>query len=76
MPAARSRGSTGAAVYNETVYFVNGNIGGHRAARRRRHSTSSTAINTDTWTILPDSPTPRDHMGAAVLDDKLYVMGG
>jgi N-acetylneuraminic acid mutarotase len=31
---------------------------------------------TDTWTSLPPLPEPRDHMGLAVVDDKIYLTGG
>ena len=31
---------------------------------------------TDTWSDLPDMPTPRDHLGVAVVDGVLYAVGG
>jgi N-acetylneuraminic acid mutarotase len=32
--------------------------------------------STDTWTSLPDLPTPRHGMGAAAAGDRIYVPGG
>lgn len=30
----------------------------------------------DTWKRLPDAPRTRDHISAAVVDDKIYLAGG
>ena len=31
---------------------------------------------TGKWSILTDSPRPRDHFGAALVEDKIYAAGG
>jgi len=33
-------------------------------------------VETKRWTVLPDLPEARDHVGGAVIDDIFYVVGG
>ena len=47
--------------------------------RNRVDSGTHWALNIDTdtaWTILTPMPTPRNHLGGAVLDGKIYAVGG
>jgi Kelch motif protein/thrombospondin type 3 repeat protein len=68
---ARGRGAGGVAVHDGKIYYAGGLHNG-------------TAVNwldvydpeTDDWTPLPNMPTARDHFHAAVLDGKLWAIGG
>lgn len=76
IPKSRNRGSAATIERNGTVYFMNGNVGGHGA-----HSTSvnwfdSYDVENDVWEELPDTPHPRDHGMAAIAADRIVVIGG
>lgn len=74
IPQNRQRGAAGAVVYNNKIFLINGIINGH----------SSGWVNwfdqydpySDSWTQLPNSPHPRDHFHAVIMEDKLFVAGG
>ena len=76
IPEARQRGSAGAVVYNGEVYIVGGSVGGHTGGATFPTMFDKYNPVTDAWTELPDIPRGRDHFHAAVVDDKLYVVGG
>ena len=76
IPAARQRGAAGLVAYNGKLYMVNGSLGGHGASATYPTLFDEYDPATDTWTSLPDTPRGRDHFHAAVVGDKLYVMGG
>jgi len=71
MPAGRERGAVGAAQLDDKIYVAGG-----------LRDDAATALfdvydpATDTWTALPDLPHPREHLGAAFVGDRLYVVGG
>ena len=74
VPIDRRRGGAAAVNYGGKIYIVGGNNNGHNGG----------AVNwfdefdpvTGTWTVLPDAPNARDHMQAALVGDKLVVVGG
>ncbi|MEL7312674.1 MAG: kelch repeat-containing protein, partial [Pseudomonadota bacterium] len=74
IPISRRRGGAGVVVHDGQFYIVggitNGHVGGSVSWLDRYDP------NTDQWTVLPDAPHSRDHIQAAVVDDKLYVFGG
>ncbi len=74
IPTARVRGSTGLVLYNDKFYVVAGIIDGHRSGWVPWLDEFDPATNT--WTVLPDAPRPRDHFAAVVVDDKLVCAGG
>ena len=74
IPENRRRGSPGAAVYNNKIYMVGGITDGHWSGWVNWFDEYDPATNT--WKTLPDAPRARDHFHVAVLNDKLYVMGG
>ena len=76
VPAARRRGSAGAVVYQGQIYMVAGSTGGHGSSGTRQVQFDAYNPYTGAWTVLPDAPTPRDHVQAAVVGDRLYVVGG
>jgi len=71
MPAGRGRGAGGVAVHNGKIYYAGG-------------LSASVAVpwldvydpSTNGWQRLPDMPRARDHFHAAVVDGKLYAIGG
>lgn len=71
MPAARQRGAGGVAVHGGLVYYAGGLHGGTAVRWFDAYDPVS-----DSWTQLPDMPTPRDHFHAAVLDGRLWAIGG
>lgn len=74
IPEDRQRGSGGAFVYRDKIYMVCGEIDGHwdgTVAWLDEYDPK-----TNTWKTLPDAPHVRDHVGAAVVGDKLYLAGG
>jgi N-acetylneuraminic acid mutarotase len=78
IPPGRRRGSAGAVVHDDKIYLVGGNVGGHGP-----HATAVAWFDvfdpaTGTWTALRDRPAPhaRDHFQAAVVNEKLVVVGG
>jgi N-acetylneuraminic acid mutarotase len=74
IPEDRRRGSGGAFVYNDKIYMICGEIDGHWDGTVAWFDEYDP--KTDTWKKLPDAPHIRDHAGAAVVDNKLYLAGG
>ncbi|WP_437439895.1 Kelch repeat-containing protein, partial [Eudoraea algarum] len=74
IPVARKRGSTGLVVHNDKFYIVAGNTNGHSGGFVSWFDEYDPA--TGIWTVLPDTPRPRDHFHAAVIDGKLYAASG
>ena len=78
IPPGRRRGSAGVAVYEDEIYVVGGNVGGHGP-----HATAVGWLDvfdpeTGEWTALRDrsAPHPRDHFQAAVVGNRLIALGG
>jgi N-acetylneuraminic acid mutarotase len=74
IPTARRRGSAGLVEYKNKFYVVLGNKLGHTA-------NGVTLLDefdptTNVWTTLPDGPRTRDHFQAAVVNGKIYAVGG
>ncbi len=74
IPESRRRGSSGAAVYNNKIYMVGGITDGHWSGWVNWFDEYDPATNT--WKTLPDAPRARDHFHVAIVNDKLYVIGG
>lgn len=76
IPEDRRRGAAGAVVYNDQIYVVAGNRGGHGP-----HATAVGWLDRfdpqeGTWEELPSAPRGRDHFQATVVDGKLYAAAG
>ena len=71
LPAGRERGAGGVAVHGGKVYLAGGQREGEATAQFDVYDPE-----TDTWSVLPDLPTPREHLGAAFVGDVLYLIGG
>ena len=71
MPAGRERGAGGVAVHDGKIYYAGGLHSGVAVPWFDEYDPV-----TNTWTKLPDMPTPREHSHAAVVGDKLYAIGG
>ncbi|WP_375324240.1 PKD domain-containing protein [Flagellimonas sp. GZD32] len=74
IPENRRRGSAGLVQYNDKFYIIAGNSIGHNGGYVDWFDEYDPA--TGQWTVLPNSPRPRDHFHAAVVGDKLYAVGG
>lgn len=71
MPAGRDRGAGGVAAYEGKIYYAGGLHAGTAVSWFDRYDPK-----TDSWTQLPDMPRVRDHFQAAIVDGKLYAIGG
>lgn len=75
IPEDRRRGSAAVAVYQDKFYIVGGITVGHSSGTNKLFDEFDPA--TGTWKVLKKKPRRvRDHAGAAVFDDKLWVAGG
>lgn len=74
LPSERRRAGAGAAIYNGKLYLAGGIQNGHASGTTNMFDAYDPA--TDKWTALPNAPHIRDHSMAAVLNDKLYAIGG
>jgi N-acetylneuraminic acid mutarotase len=67
----RGRGAGGVATHDGKIYYAGGLSQGRAVAWFDVYDPKR-----DSWSRLPDMPRPRDHFHAAVVGDKLYVIGG
>ena len=79
MPTEQARGSSAMGVHETTIYLSAGirSLDGYPNGIQ---DTVSTVTLYDTksgvWKTLPSLPAPRDHAGAALIKDTIYVLGG
>ena len=71
MPAGRERGAGGVAVWQGRIYYFGGLHDGVAKPWVDVYDPAS-----DGWTSLPDMPRARDHFQAAVVDGRMYAIGG
>ena len=78
IPPGRRRGAAGAVVREGTIYVVGGIVGGHGPHATAVPWFDAFDPETGEWTALRDRPAPhaRDHFQAALVNDKLVVLGG
>jgi N-acetylneuraminic acid mutarotase len=74
IPVNRRRAGAGAAEYNGKIYLVAGIKFGHSSGTNNMFDVYDPETNT--WDSLADAPHIRDHCFAAVVKDKLYIVGG
>ncbi len=74
IPESRRRGSAGVFVYQDKIYVVGGIIDGHWDGHVSWFDEYDPALGQ--WKTLPDAPHARDHIQAAMIDDKVYLAGG
>lgn len=74
-PMPTGRGSLATSVVDGKIYAVGGNMGpglwGETSAAVEMYDPA-----TDTWTVRASMPAPRDTLATAVLDGKIYALGG
>ena len=70
-PMPRPRGAGGVAAREGLVYYAGGLNDGSAVAWFDVYDT-----RTRRWSRLPDMPRARDHFQAAIVDDRLYAIGG
>jgi Kelch motif len=71
MPVGQERGAGGVAVFGDKIYYVGGLHDGVAVPWFDVYDPV-----TKTWAALPDMPDARDHFHAAVVDARLYAIGG
>lgn len=74
IPENRRRGAAGTVVYDGKIYVVCGIINGHTSGWVSWLDEFDSKTNE--WRTLPNAPRSRDHLHAAVVDNKLVVAGG
>lgn len=74
VPTNRRRAAAGAVEYKGKLYLVAGIQHGHSSGTTNMFDMYDP--ETKTWAALPDAPNIRDHCSAAIINDKLYVVGG
>ena len=73
MPTAR--GAHAAALVGRVVHIIGGATGfGGSVKLTRTHEAYD--VDRRTWTTLPAFPEPRDHLAAAAVGDRVFVVGG
>jgi N-acetylneuraminic acid mutarotase len=80
------RGALAVAVLDGRIHAIGGNAEGGAGLQSHEHGTpeADNSVGThevydpaaDTWTRLAPLPTPRNHLGAAVIGGKIHVVGG
>jgi N-acetylneuraminic acid mutarotase len=74
IPVNRRRGSGGAVVYKNKIYFICGIQDGHYEGTVSWLDVLD--LSTGKWQTLADAPYGRDHVQTVVINDKIYVAGG
>ncbi|GIV33216.1 MAG: hypothetical protein KatS3mg031_0751 [Chitinophagales bacterium] len=74
IPANRRRGSAGCVVYNNKIYVVGGIQNGHIDGWVPWLDVFDPITNT--WTPLQNAPRERDHFSVALVNGKIYCIGG
>lgn len=74
IPEERRRGSGGAVLYQDKIYWVCGIEYGHTSGTNNYFDVYD--LKTGEWQVLTKAPNVRDHFSAIVVDDKLYCIGG
>lgn len=74
IPEHRRRGGAGLVVYQDKFYLVGGNTIGHDGGYVNWFDEYDPKKNT--WTELENASQQRDHFSAAIIDDRLYAVGG
>lgn len=73
MPTPRGRLSPGPSVVGEQIYVIGGTRDGSRAGTS---TVQAYTPRTDTWANKADMPSPRAYPATAVVNGKIYAMGG
>ena len=80
LPMEQTSQSPGLVAWDGQVYRVGGLSFKNRAGEPTDFNSLATFAkfdpSTNTWTALPELPTPRSSLDAAVVDGRLYVVGG
>lgn len=79
MPNDQARGSSAMGVYNDKIYLAGGMRALILTPDGLQDSVATVTVydpSCGNWTTLPDIPAPRDHVGGAVIGNKMYVVGG
>src|SRR5258708_4802677 len=69
MPAVR--GEVAAAVFENKLYAIGGNVAGNAVPRNEEYDPA-----TDRWRARAPMPIARDHIGLAIVNGKIYTFGG
>lgn len=74
IPADRRRGGAGVVIHDDMLYLVCGIINGHWDGNVPW--LDALDLRTGQWHRLPDAPRARDHFQTAIVDGRLYAVGG
>lgn len=74
IPKKRRRGGAGLVVHNDKFYLIGGNTIGHYGGYVNWFDEYDPKTNT--WNVLENASQARDHFSAAVINNKLYAVGG
>lgn len=85
-PMPTPRGAAAVVVADGRIHAIGGNVSSPGAVHEHERAdvTSDNSVGThevydpatDTWSRLEPMPTPRNHLGAAVLGGRIHVVGG
>jgi len=74
IPEDRRRGGAGAALLDDKIYLACGIRDGHRGDHKKWLDVYD--LKTGEWSTLSDAPRARDHFQIAIVDEKIYAIGG
>lgn len=75
IPKERRRGAAGCVLHTDGwIYVVGGIVDGHHSGTQSWFDRINPA--TGEWQILPSAPNKRDHAPCAIVQNKLYFLGG
>jgi N-acetylneuraminic acid mutarotase len=74
IPKERRRGGAGLAIFNDKFYLAGGNTRGHDGGFVNWFDVYDPVANT--WIVLKDAPTARDHFSLVTFNSKLFALGG
>lgn len=77
LPSHRRRGAAACVVHQDKLYVVAGNRGGHGPGSVTLGMMDAYDLRAKRWiTNLPNLPSPRDHVGGAIVNGQLCIAGG
>lgn len=74
IPEQRRRGATALVLDRHYFYLLGGVVNGHKSgtvAWVDRYD-----LKSETWEVMPDMPSARDHLQATIVDEKIVIVGG
>lgn len=79
MPADQARGSSAMGVHDGRIILAGGMRSLTPSPGGLQDSVTTVTMydpSCGNWTKMPDLPAPRDHVGGAIIGDKMFILGG